>query len=56
MTTAAAGGAVYPPHVVRDRFARAWFDGYSKDDAAACAELRGADPFGSLVSVRRDVR
>ena len=53
---AGAAGAVYLPHVVRDWFARAWFDGYLQDDAAARAELRSADPFGSLVAVRRDVR
>ena len=53
---AGAAGAAYLPHVVRGWFARARFDGYSKDDAAARAELRAADPFGSLVSVRRDVR
>ena len=44
------------PHVVRDWYARAWFDLWLKDDAAAREELRGEDPFGELTSVRRDLR
>ena len=50
------GRAIYLPHVVRDWYARAWFDWHLKDDAAARGRLRGPDPFGSLTSVRRDVR
>lgn len=53
---AGAAGAVYLPHVVRDWYARAWFDLWLKDDAAAREELRREDPFGALTSVRRDLR
>ena len=53
---AGAAGAVYLPHVVRDWYARAWFDLWLKDDAAAREELRGEDPFGELTSARRDLR
>ena len=50
------GSEIYLPHVIRDWYARAWFDWYLKDDATAGGRLRGADPFGSLTSVRRDLR
>ena len=53
---AGAAGAAYLPHVVRDWYARAWFDLWLKDDDAAREELRGKDPFGGLTSVRRDLR
>ena len=49
-------GSVYLPHVVRDWYARAWFDWHLKDDADARSRLRGPDPFGALTSVRREVR
>ena len=47
---------IYLPHVIRDWYARAWFDWYLKDDADARGRLRAADPFGSLTAARREVR
>ena len=52
---APAVGEVYLPHLIRDWYARNWFDWYLKDDAAARRRLREEDPFGSLTYVRRDV-
>lgn len=47
------GGQAYLPHVIRDWYARAWFDSYLKGDAAARDRWYRADPFGDLTSVRR---
>lgn len=47
------GGQTYLPHVIRDWYARAWFDWYLKDEAGARERLDRADPFGDLTSVRR---
>ena len=55
---AAAGeaGEVYLPHVIRDWYARAWFDWHLKGDAAARERLRDPDPFGTMTSVRKELR
>lgn len=50
------GGQAYLPHVIRDWYARAWFDWYLKDEASARERLQAADPFGALTSVRRDLQ
>ena len=55
-TTAGEAGEVYLPHVIRDWYARAWFDWYLKGDRAARERLRSPDPFGVMTSVRREVR
>lgn len=53
-----AGGnaEAYLPHLVRDWYARAWFDWHLKGDEEAQRRLAGDDPFGSLTSVRREFR
>ena len=48
-------GEVYLPHLVRDWYARNWFDWYLKDDAAARQRLQEEDPFGSLTFALREV-
>ena len=54
---AAAGraGDVYLPHVIRDWYAKAWFDWHLGEDRAARELLRNPDPFGTMTSVRREV-
>ena len=54
--TVGDAGEVYLPHVVRDWYALAWFDWYLKGDREARERLRGPDPFGTMASVRREVR
>lgn len=49
-------GQAYLPHVIRDWYARVWFDRYLKDESSARERLRGADPFGDLTSVRLDLQ
>ncbi len=49
-------GEVYLPHLIRDWYARAWFDWYLKDDPDARRRLQNEDPFGSLTHVRREVQ
>ena len=53
---AGADGAVYLPHVIRDWYAKAWFDWHLKGDAGSRERLRAEDPFGAMTSVRRDIR
>ena len=53
---ASDAGEVYLPHVIRDWYARAWFDWHLKGDAAARERLRNPDPFGTMTSVRKEVR
>ena len=53
--TAGESGEVYLPHVIRDWYAKAWFDWYLKGDRAARERLRSPDPFGTMTSVRKDV-
>ena len=55
-TTAGDAGEVYLPHVIRDWYARAWFDWHLKDDREARERLSKPDPFGAATSVRRDLR
>ena len=54
--TVGDAGEVYLPHVIRDWYARAWFDWYLKGDEEARARLRGPDPFGAMTAVRQEVR
>ena len=54
--TAGEAGEVYLPHVIRDWYAKAWFDWYLKGDRAARERLRSPDPFGTMTSVRKDVK
>ena len=49
-------GPVYLPHLIRDWYARAWFDWYLKDDADARRRLQNDDPFGDLTHTLRDIR
>ena len=49
-------GEVYLPHLIRDWYARAWFDWHLKGDRDARERLANPDPFGSLTSERRDLR
>ena len=49
-------GEVYLPHLIRDWYARAWFDWYLKGDEAAHQRLQTEDPFGNLTHVRRDMQ
>ncbi len=49
-------GEVYLPHLIRDWYARAWFDWHLKGDRNARERLRSPDPFGAMTSVRREVR
>ena len=53
--TAGEAGEVYLPHVVRDWYAKTWFDWYLKGDRRAHERLRSPDPFGTMTSVRKDV-
>ncbi len=53
---AGADGEVYLPHVIRDWYAKAWFDWHLKGDAGSRERLRAKDPFGAMTSVRRDIR
>ena len=55
-TTAGDAGEVYLPHVIRDWYARTWFDWHLKGDREAREGLLGPDPFGTLTSARREVR
>ena len=55
-TATAAGEEVYLPHVIRDWYARAWFDWYLKGDRDARARLQAGDPFGAVTSVRMDLQ
>ena len=48
-------GEVYLPHLIRDWYARNWFDWYLKGDAAARQRLQEEDPFGSLTYALREV-
>ena len=48
-------GEVYLPHVIRDWYAKAWFDWYLKEDGTAHERLRSPDPFGTMTSVRKDM-
>lgn len=50
------GDEVYLPHIVRDWYALAWFDWQLKGDSAARARIAGADPFGAMTHVRRELR
>ncbi len=50
------GSEAYMPHVIRDWYARAWFDLYLKDDEDAHRRLQNADPFGEMTSVLREMR
>lgn len=54
-TTLADGTPVYMPHLIRDWYARAWFDWYLKDDQDAHARLLNPDPFGGHTSVRSEI-
>ena len=49
-------GEVYLPHLVRDWYARAWFDWYLKDDQDAHRRLQNDDPFGALTYTLREVQ
>ena len=53
--TAGQVGEMYLPHVIRDWYAKAWFDWHLREDRSARERLRSPDPFGKLTSVRRDV-
>ena len=55
-TTAGDAGEVYLPHVIRDWYARMWFDWHLKDDPEARERLSNPDPFGAATSVRSDLR
>ena len=50
------GVPVYLPHLIRDWYARAWFDWYLKDDEEARRRLQSDDPFGELTYTLREVR
>lgn len=50
------GSVVYLPHLIRDWYARAWFDWYLKGDAAARQRLQSPDPFGALTHARTEVQ
>ena len=50
------GAEVYLPHVVRDWYARTWFDWHLKGDQDAHRRLQNPDPFGDMTSVRKEVR
>ena len=50
------GSEAYMPHVIRDWYARAWFDWYLKDDEDAHRRLKNDDPFGNMTSILREVR
>ena len=50
------GVPVYLPHLIRDWYARAWFDWYLKDDQEARRRLQSDDPFGELTYTLREVR
>lgn len=52
----ADGGRMYMPHVIRDWYARAWFDWHLKGDEEAHQRLKAPNPFGALTSVRSDIR
>ena len=54
-TTAGEAGEVYLPHVIRDWYAKSWFDWYLKGEREAHERLRNPDPFGTMTSVRKDV-
>ena len=49
-------GEVYLPHVIRDWYARAWFDWHLKGDEDARKRLLKPDPFGALTSERRELQ
>ncbi len=49
------GTEAYMPHVIRDWYARIWFDWYLKGDEDAHSLLKGDDPFGAMTHARRDV-
>ena len=55
-TSAGDAGDVYLPHVVRDWYAKNWFDWHLKEDSEARARLRNPDPFGAVTAVRRELR
>ena len=50
------GVPVYLPHLIRDWYARAWFDWYLKDDQEARRRLQNDDHFGELTYTLREVR
>ena len=50
------GVPVYLPHLIRDWYARAWFDWYLKDDQEARRRLQNDDPFGELTYTLREVQ
>ena len=50
------GSVVYLPHLIRDWYARAWFDWYLKGDEAARQRLQSPDPFGALTHARTEVQ
>ena len=52
----ADAGPVYLPHLIRDWYARAWFDWYLKDDQEARRRLQNDDPFGELTYTLREVQ
>ena len=52
----ADSGRMYMPHVIRDWYARAWFDWHVKGDEEARQRLKAPNPFGTLTSVRSDIR
>ncbi len=49
-------GEAYLPHVIRDWYAKAWFDWRLKGDGESRERLRNPDPFGAMTSVRRRIR
>ena len=49
-------GEAYLPHVIRDWYAKAWFDWLLKGDGESRERLRNPDPFGAMTSVRRRIR
>ena len=53
-TSAGEAGEVYLPHVIRDWYAKAWFDRHLKGDGDARERLRESDPFGAMTSVRKE--
>ena len=55
-TSAGDAGEVYLPHVVRDWYAKSWFDWHLKEDREARARLRNPDPFGAVTAVRKELR
>ncbi len=54
-TTLADGTPVYMPHLIRDWYARAWFDWHLKADQDAHDRLQNPDPFGGHTSVRSEI-